>query len=62
MKLVSFFKKVIKKEFHPKFENVFSNNIKLWKVDIFLKEENKKLFTINTKININIKKKLNGIE
>jgi len=43
-------------------DNVKAKNIKLWKVDISLKEENKKLNLINTKININIKEELDGVE
>ena len=61
-KLISFFKKAIKEELHPKFENVSPNDIKLWKVDIPLEEENKKLELVNTKINVNIKEELGGVE
>ena len=55
-------KKAIKEELHPKFENVSPNDIKLWKVDIPLEEENKKLELVNTKINVNIKEDLGGVE
>ena len=53
---------IIKEELHPKFENVSPNDIKLWKVDISLEEPNEKLKLVNTKININIKEELDGVE
>ena len=43
VKTIGHLKKAIKEEFHPKFENVAPNDIRLWKVDIFLKEETKNL-------------------
>ena len=36
--------------------------LKLWKVDISLEEENEKLTAVNTKINVNIKDELGGVE
>src|SRR3954453_437666 len=59
-KSISKFKDAIKEKLHPKFENVTANDIKLWKVDISLEKENKKLELVNTKINVNIKKDLGG--
>ncbi|RIA92132.1 hypothetical protein C1645_821116 [Glomus cerebriforme] len=41
-------------------DNVKAKDLKLWKVDISLEEENEKLNLINTKINVNIKDKLGG--
>src|SRR3954453_17206535 len=61
-KSISKFKDAIKEKLHPKFENVTANDIKLWKVDISLEKENKKLELVNTKINVNIKDELGGIE
>src|SRR5436305_7625711 len=62
VKTISKFKDAIKEKLHPKFENVSPNDIKLWKVDIPLEEENKKLELVNTKINVNIKDELGGVE
>ncbi|RIB20317.1 hypothetical protein C2G38_1207012 [Gigaspora rosea] len=62
MKLVSLFREAIKEKLHPKLENVSPNDIKLWKVDIPLEEENQKLELVNTKINVNIKEELKGVE
>src|SRR5437868_11208874 len=59
---VSELKDTIKEKQKPFFDNVAPKDIKLWKVDISLKEENKKLFAVNTKINVNIKDKLEGEE
>ncbi|EXX72530.1 hypothetical protein RirG_068450 [Rhizophagus irregularis DAOM 197198w] len=61
-KLVSFFRDTIKEKNTQAFANVDAKGIKLWKVDISLKEENKKLELINTKINVNIKENLGGVE
>ncbi|CAB4433246.1 unnamed protein product [Rhizophagus irregularis] len=44
------------------FANVDAKDIKLWKVDISLEEENEKLTAVNTKINVNIKDELGGVE
>ena len=57
-KLVSFFKDAIKEKKQNDFANVDADKLKLWKVDISLEEENKKLNLVNTKINVNIKKDL----
>ena len=62
VKTVGHLKDAIKEKLHPKFENVTANDIKLWKVDISLEKENKKLELVNTKINVNIKEELEGIE
>src|SRR5204863_3168853 len=62
VKTVGHLKKAIKEELHPKFENVSPNDIRLWKVDISLEEENKKLELVNTKINVDIKEDLRGEE
>ncbi|GES96525.1 hypothetical protein GLOIN_2v1571020 [Rhizophagus clarus] len=43
-------------------DNVKAKDIKLWKVDISLEKENKKLELVNTKINVNIKEELGGVE
>src|SRR6266542_3030139 len=59
---VSELRDAIKEKLHPKFENVTANDIKLWKVDISLEKENKKLELVNTKINVNIKDELGGEE
>ncbi|KAF0412228.1 crinkler family protein [Gigaspora margarita] len=61
-KLVSFFKKAIKEELRPKFEKLSPNDIKLWRVEISLEEENEKLKLVNTKTNVNIKEELEGVE
>jgi hypothetical protein len=42
--------------------NVKAKDLKLWKVDISLEEENEKLDLVNTKINVNIKEELGGVE
>ncbi|UZO21109.1 uncharacterized protein OCT59_013512 [Rhizophagus irregularis] len=44
------------------FANVDVKDIKLWKVDISLEEENEKLDLVNTKINVNIKEELGSVE
>ena len=59
-KLVSFFRDAIKEKNTQAFANVDAKDIKLWKVDISLEEENKKLKLVNTKINVNIKEELGG--
>jgi hypothetical protein len=61
-KLVSFFRDVIKEKNTQAFANVDVKDIKLWKVDISLEEENEKLTTIDTKINVNIKDELGDVE
>ena len=61
-KLVSFFKDAIKEKNTQAFANVDAKDIKLWKVDISLEEENEKLELVNTKINVNIKEDLGGEE
>ena len=61
-KLVSFFKDAIKEKKQNDFANVDADKLKLWKVDISLEEENKKLELVNTKINVNIKEELGGEE
>jgi hypothetical protein len=61
-KLVSFFKDVIKENQKPFFDNVAPKELKLWKVNISLEEENEKLKLVNKKINVNIKDELEGIE
>ncbi|GET56065.1 hypothetical protein GLOIN_2v1769850 [Rhizophagus irregularis DAOM 181602=DAOM 197198] len=43
-------------------DNVKAKDLKLWKVDISLEEENEKLDLVNTKINVNIKEELGGVE
>ena len=43
-------------------DNVKAKDLKLWKVDISLEEENEKLKLVNEKINVNIKDELEGIE
>ena len=58
-KLVSFFRDAIKEKID---DNVKAKDLKLWKVDISLEEENEKLELVNTKINVNIKKDLGGEE
>jgi hypothetical protein len=59
---VSELKKPIKEENTQSFANVDAKDIKLWKVDISLEEENEKLDLVNTKINVNIKEELGGVE
>jgi hypothetical protein len=61
-KLVSFFRDAIKEKKQNDFANVDADKLKLWKVDISLEEENKKLELVNTKINVNIKDELGGVE
>ncbi|PKK59397.1 hypothetical protein RhiirC2_295841 [Rhizophagus irregularis] len=58
-KLVSFFRDAIKEKID---DNVKAKDLKLWKVDISLEKENKKLELVNTKINVNIKDELGGEE
>jgi len=43
-------------------DNVKAKDLKLWKVYISLEEENEKLDLVNTKINVNIKEELSGVE
>jgi hypothetical protein len=54
-------RKAIKEEQPQTFVNVDSKDLKLWKVDIPLDSENEKSIAI-TKINVNIKDKLDGVE
>ena len=61
-KTVNRLKKAIKEEQPQTFTNVDSKDIKLWKVNISLKEPNEKLVVVNTKINVNIKEDLGGEE
>ena len=61
-KLVSFFKDATKEKNAQAFANVDAKDIKLWKVDISFEEENEKLKLVNTKINVNIKEELEGVE
>ncbi|CAG8819876.1 44726_t:CDS:2 [Gigaspora margarita] len=58
-KLVSFFRDAIKEKIN---DNIKAKDLKLWKVDISLEEENKKFELVNTKINVNIKEELEGVE
>ncbi|CAG8825143.1 20910_t:CDS:2, partial [Gigaspora margarita] len=58
-KLVSFFRDAIKEKID---NNVRAKDLKLWKVDISLEEENKKFELVNTKINVNIEEELEGVE
>ena len=52
---VSELKDAIKENQKPFFDNVAPKELKLWKVDISLEEENEKLKLVNEKINVNIK-------
>jgi hypothetical protein len=61
-KTVEHFKDAIKEKNTQTFANVDFKDIKLWKVDISLEEENEKLIVVNTKINGNIKGELGGEE
>ena len=61
-KLVSFFKDAIKEKKAPEFDTFATDKLKLWKVDISLEKENKKLELVNTKINVNIKEDLDSEE
>ncbi|GBC08874.1 hypothetical protein RclHR1_08450002 [Rhizophagus clarus] len=61
-KTINRLKDAIKENQKPFFDNIASKELKLWKVDISLKEENKKLELVNTKINVNIKEDLGGEE
>src|SRR6266496_2764371 len=61
-KTVNRLKKAIKEEQLQTFANVDAKDLKLWKVDISLEKENKKLELVNTKINVNIKEELGGEE
>src|SRR3989337_468345 len=56
---VSELRKAIKEEID---DNVKAKDLKLWKVDISLEVENEKLDLVNTKINVNIKEELGGVE
>ncbi|GBB84356.1 hypothetical protein RclHR1_10980008 [Rhizophagus clarus] len=61
-KSISKLKDAIKEKNTQAFANVDAKDIKLWKVDISFEEENKKLELVNTKINVNIKEELGGVE
>ena len=61
-KTVNRLKDAIKENQKPFFDNIAPKELKLWKVDISLEEENKKLELVNTKINVNIKDELGGVE
>ena len=61
-KTVNRLKDAIKEKKQNDFANVDADKLKLWKVDISLEEENKKLELVNTKINVNIKDELGGVE
>ena len=52
VKTVGHLKDAIKEKLHPKFENVTANDIKLWKVDISLEKENKKLSSSTQKLTL----------
>ncbi|CAB4407399.1 unnamed protein product [Rhizophagus irregularis] len=56
---VSELRKAIKEEID---DNVKAKDLKLWKVDISLEEENEKLDLVNTKINVNIKEELGALK
>ncbi|RGB22868.1 hypothetical protein C1646_32222 [Rhizophagus diaphanus] len=60
-KSISKLRDAIKEKNTQAFANVDAKDIKLWKVDISLEKENKKLELVNTKINVNIKEEL-GVE
>ena len=62
VKTVGHLKDAIKEKNTQAFANVDAKDIKLWKVDISLEKENKKLELVNTKINVNIKEELGGVE
>ena len=57
---VSELRDAIKENQKPFFDNIAPKELKLWKVDISLEKENKKLELVNTKINVNIKEELGG--
>src|SRR3954451_6335423 len=59
---VSELRDAIKENQKPFFDNIAPKELKLWKVDISFEEENKKLELVNTKINVNIKEELGGVE
>ncbi|GBC10287.1 hypothetical protein RclHR1_00950024 [Rhizophagus clarus] len=59
IKTVALLKDAIKEKID---DNVKAKDLKLWKVDISLEEENEKLNLVNTKINVNIKEELGGVE
>ncbi|PKY60973.1 hypothetical protein RhiirA4_550826 [Rhizophagus irregularis] len=59
---ISKLKDAIKEKKQNDFDNVDADKLKLWKVDISLEEENKKLELVNTKITVNIKEDLGGEE
>ena len=60
-KSISKLRDAIKEKKQNDFANVDPDKLKLWKVDISL-EENKKLGLVNTKINVNIKEELGGVD
>src|SRR5437016_3525264 len=62
VKTVGHLRDAIKENQKPFFDNIAPKELKLWKVDISLKEENEKLIAVNTKINVNIKEDLGGEE
>ncbi|GBC32911.2 hypothetical protein GLOIN_2v1571020 [Rhizophagus irregularis DAOM 181602=DAOM 197198] len=59
IKTVALLKDAIKEKID---DNVKAKDLKLWKVDISFEEENEKLKLVNTKINVNIKEELEGVE
>ncbi|CAI2199729.1 5278_t:CDS:1, partial [Funneliformis geosporum] len=59
---VSELRDAIKEKKQNDFANVDADKLKLWKVDISLEEENEKLKLVNTKVNVNIKEELGGVE
>jgi hypothetical protein len=62
VKTVGHLKDAIKEKKQNDFANVDADKLKLWKVDISPEEENEKLKLVNTKINVNIKEELEGVE
>jgi hypothetical protein len=54
-------KKAIKEEKQNDIANVDADKLRLWMVDISLKEKDEKLDLVNTKINVNIKEELGGV-
>ncbi|RIA95469.1 hypothetical protein C1645_816707 [Glomus cerebriforme] len=61
-KLVSFLRMLLRRIKSLFFDNIAPKELKLWKVDISLEEENEKLKLVNEKINVNIKDELEGVE
>ncbi|GET03048.1 CRN-like protein [Rhizophagus clarus] len=62
VKTVGHLKDAIKEKKQNDFTNVDADKLKLWKVNISFKESNEKLKLVNTKINVNIKEELGGVE